>query len=336
MKNFIKKHILPSLLKLNMEDIYHINYKGKILNVFYHGVVINDSTEIFPRHIEKNQFEQHIKYLSKKFNVISFEDAFYLYQNNIKPDKKTITVSFDDGYLNNLEVALPILDKYKVKTTFFISGICSEDDNFILWSDIIAFASYFSTENFIIVNDKKFIKQGKYNLIEEKSNISIYNYIKNLPYLQRDEILNEVKKTYDFENNLTKLPKEYWKLMNREEIKKLSESEIVTIGSHGHLHYNLANIDLEQAKIELEVSKKILSDITGKNINLISFPDGSYNENVKEIAIKLGYEGLLAVDYRTESDYLDKKILNRWGISSTTTFETVAFTLNQAFIKHSF
>jgi len=336
MKHFIKKNILPALVKLNVEQWYHFNSKGKILNVFYHGVVNEDSTKIFPRHIVKEQFEQHIKYLSNKFNIISIEEAFYLYQNNIKPDKRTITVSFDDGYLNNLQNALPILEKYKVKTTFFISGICSEDENYIMWSDIIAFARYFSNDNHLMVGNQKFIKKGKYDLIDEVNGINIYNYIKNLPYTTREIILNDIKEKYDFANNMNGVPLEFWKLMNKNEIKLLSESEIVTIGSHGQLHFNLANISEDEAISEMKVSKKVLADITGKKINLISFPDGSYNENIKKIATTLGYEGLLAVDYRCASDNQDKSILNRWGVSSTTTFETIAFTLNKAFIKHSF
>ena len=163
MKHFIKKNVLPALVKLNVEQLYHFKSKGKILNVFYHGVVNEDSTKIFPRHIAKEQFEQHIKYLSNKFNIISIDEAFYLYQNNSKPDNKTITVSFDDGYLNNLQNALPILEKYKVKTTFFISGICAEDETYIMWSDIIAFARYFSNDNHLMVGNQKFIKKGNYD-----------------------------------------------------------------------------------------------------------------------------------------------------------------------------
>jgi peptidoglycan/xylan/chitin deacetylase (PgdA/CDA1 family) len=335
MKNYIKRNILPAFLKLNIEQLYHLNAKGKILNIFYHGVVKTDSTNIFPRHIAKEQFEQHMKYLSQKFNIISIDEAFYLYKNDIKPDKKSITVSFDDGYLNNLTNALPIIEKYKVKTTFFISGICAEDDTYMMWSDIIAFARHFSKSNYLIIGDQKFIKYGRYDLINEDKNISIFSYIKNLPYAERDEVLKEIKERY-LAHNMNNLPLEFWKLMNRDQIKELSESEIVSIGSHGYLHYNLANITESAAKSEMEISKKILSEITGKDINLISFPDGSYNDNVKKIAIALGYDGLLAVDYRCKSDLHDKNILNRWGVSATTTFETIAFSLNKAFIKYAF
>jgi peptidoglycan/xylan/chitin deacetylase (PgdA/CDA1 family) len=336
MKLIIQKHILPALVNLNVESIFPLMANGKMLNIFYHGVVNSDSIHILPRHMIKEQFEQHMKYLSKKFNVISIDEAFSLYHQNIKPDKKTVTVSFDDGYVNNLESALPIIEKYKIKTTFFVSGICSEDDTHIMWPDVIAFANYFSNTNYLLIGEQKFFRKGRYNLINPENNISIYDYIKELSYAERIVVLKEITDRYELKTNIKDLPREWWKLMNREEIKQLSSSSLVSIGSHGHLHYNLANISYKDAKAEMEMSKNILSEITGKKINLMSFPDGSYNDEVKEIALSLGYDGLLAVDYRCPSDLQDKNILNRWGVSSTTTFETIAFSLNKAFIKNAF
>lgn len=336
MKNYIKKNILPSLVKLNLEQLYHFSARGRILNVFYHGVVNNDSTRIFPRHIVKEQFEQHMKYLSSKFNVISIEEAFYLRRKGIRPDKKTITVSFDDGYLNNLQTALPIIEKYKVKTTFFVSGICSEDESYVMWSDLVSFARHFSNREHVVVGDQVFVKTGRYELINREKNLSLYQYIKELSYAERDVVLKEIRERYELDQHLKSLPAELRKLMNRDQIRELSQSDMVTIGSHGHLHYNLGNISVQEAEHEMRISKEILSAITGKNIDLISFPDGSYTEDVKKSALSLGYKGLLAVDFRCPSDLQDLNILNRWGVSGTTTFETVAFSLNKAFIRHSF
>lgn len=335
MKKIAKKYLLPALVKMNAEQLYHLAASRKILNVFYHGVVNTDSTHIFPRHLVKGQFEQHIKYLGRKFNVISIPEAFEYYRQGIQPDRKTVTVSFDDGYLNNLETALPILEKYKIKTTFFISGICSEDDSYIMWSDIVSFARHFSPGDEVMIGGQKFTKRGRYDLANAQ-NVSVWDYIKQLSYTERDRVLQQLVTDYGLREKIKTLPREFWKLMNREQIRQMSESEIVTIASHGHLHYNLANISEQAAETEMRVSKEILSGITQQEIDLISFPDGSYNDSVKKTALALGYKGLLAVDYRCASDLQDTSILNRWGVSSTTSFETIAFLLNRAFIKHAF
>lgn len=158
MKKFIQKSILPSLMKVNAEHLFRVFAQNKQLNVFYHGVVNQDSTSIFPRHITKEQFEQHIRYLKSKFNIISMNEMFEMYRENITPDKWTITISFDDGYANNLNNALDIIEKYKVKTTFFISGVCIENPNHIMWADVLSFIRFFYPE---VIIDGKSLKNWK-------------------------------------------------------------------------------------------------------------------------------------------------------------------------------
>ena len=93
MKKLIQRNILPTLMKFNAEHLFRLFTQNKGLNIFYHGVVKQDSTFISPRHITKDQFEQHIKYLKRKFNIISMNEMFEMHRENISPDKWTITIS---------------------------------------------------------------------------------------------------------------------------------------------------------------------------------------------------------------------------------------------------
>ena len=86
----------------------------------------------------------------------------------------------------------------------------------------------------------------------------------------------------------------------------------------------------------MKKSKQLLSNAINQNIDLLSYPDGSYTKAVMDAAENLGYTKQVAVNYKHTTDDDDKRIINRWGVSSTTTFETIAFTLNKAFIKNSF
>jgi peptidoglycan/xylan/chitin deacetylase (PgdA/CDA1 family) len=334
-KELIKNYALPILIKLGVEKLPLLFAKNNVLNIFYHGVVKQDASRIFGRHIVRDQFEQHMKYISKKFNVISLPEAFQMYRTGTRPDQKTVTVSFDDGYLNNLETALPILEKYNIKTTFFISSICIEQENYIMSPDLLALARYFSTEDFLTIDGLKFMKTGKYGLINAETKKSAYFFLKELPYLKRDQILHAIEEKYQIRNNLKSLPTEFWKLMNKAQLKQLSESSLVSIGSHGHLHYNLAEISRESCNLELSKSKELLSKCIGTPISMLSYPDGSYNEAVKKQALENGYTDQFAVNYQCPSDVNDKHILNRWGVSGTTSYETVMFSMNNAFIKHA-
>ena len=61
-------------------------------------------------------FENQIKYLANNFNII---DPFELMDiEKLKSTKeKKVLITFDDGYMDNLENALPILKKYKTFRT---------------------------------------------------------------------------------------------------------------------------------------------------------------------------------------------------------------------------
>ena len=87
---------------------------------------------------------------------------------------------------------------------------------------------------------------------------------------------------------------------------------------------------------ELVISKKMLEQAIGKEVNMFAYPDGSYNSEVMQIAEEAGYKYQLAVNYRSNEDKKDKRILNRHCISSSTTFESNIIVLNLSFLSKGF
>ncbi len=162
-------------------------------------------------------------------------------------------------------------------------------------------------------------------------NISLTKYLKSCSYEKREQHISELETNYKLRNKLETLPPEIWRLMDKDELIRLSDSKVVEIGSHGHLHYNLGNIDLVDAKKELKLSKQLLEETIGKEVNMIAYPDGSYNNEVKNISQDLGYIYQMAVSYLKTEDAYDMRIMNRHGISSTTTFESNMIFLSTAF-----
>ena len=78
------------------------------------------------------------------------------------------------------------------------------------------------------------------------------------------------------------------RILNRDEIKELSDQGI-EIGSHTLHHTDLRNVHSEVAKKELHLSKSILEEITGKEVVSFSFPYGSYNDDLINLALGCGY-----------------------------------------------
>jgi len=327
-----RKAVFPLLINTRAEKVLR-NFSGhSVLNVMYHGVVANDSTYFSPRHISSGQFEKHLKYYIKNFDIVTVSEAFNMYRNKVVPKRKTITISFDDGYKNNLDIALPFLEKYLVKATFFISGVCAHDMKIrTVWSDIISVLLHYYPDEGIKIGDERF---NAY--LHENTKEQIKGFMKKLPPHKRDKLLDNLIESYGVADKIKEIPEEVWKLMTRKELITFSRSKMVDIGAHGYLHYNLGNIDLKEAEKDLSLAKSVLEEAIQKPVFQLAYPDGSYSESVKDVAQRLGYENQLAVNYRLQSDGRDERILNRHAISSTTTYESNMFFLNFAFRKTGF
>ncbi len=324
-----RKIIFPSLLKMNIDNIIrNINNKG-IINVVYHGVVQKDSSYFSPRHITKTQFEKHLQYYLKNFNVVSIPEAFYLSNNKSKQKRKILTITFDDGFQNNLHNALPLLERYKLHATFFISSICAK--NMYVRSIIpeyYAALNYFYKDEIIYIENQKFK-----NFINLENGNTLSSFINSLLPEERDMVIYNIIDKYKLKEKLNTIPHEVWKLMTKSEIVQLSNSDFVEIGSHGHSHYDLAKTDFNVATNELALSKQILENTINKKVDILAYPYGSYNEQIKDKAEEIGYKYQLAVKYKYYNDKNDPRILNRFGISNTTTFESNMIRLNIAFNK---
>jgi peptidoglycan/xylan/chitin deacetylase (PgdA/CDA1 family) len=91
----------------------------KTLIICYHCIRDEGNPHLRPAKIA--DFEKQMQYLSKVYNPISLEKMAQHIQNGTSLPSKAIAVTFDDGYQDNYENAYPILKKYNIPATFFLT-----------------------------------------------------------------------------------------------------------------------------------------------------------------------------------------------------------------------
>lgn len=90
---------------------------AKLPILMYHNVCAN-KTESKGLTISVEKLEQQFRYLvSKGYTSVFFSD---MESNKMVPPKKPIIITFDDVYVNQLEYAYPLLQKYNLKASFFV------------------------------------------------------------------------------------------------------------------------------------------------------------------------------------------------------------------------
>ena len=68
--------------------------------------------------VKPSAFEQQIAWMKAEgFHFVTMQE---LQDHWGKHPQKTVAITFDDGYLDNLENALPILEKYQAKATIYV------------------------------------------------------------------------------------------------------------------------------------------------------------------------------------------------------------------------
>jgi peptidoglycan/xylan/chitin deacetylase (PgdA/CDA1 family) len=103
------------------------------------------------------------------------------------------------------------------------------------------------------------------------------------------------------------------KILNRDEIKELS-TQGIEIGSHTLRHSDLKNVTLEVAREEFDLSKSYLEEITGNEVVSFSFPYGSYNDDLINLAIDCGYSFIYTTQPEIISLLTEKKVFGRINV----------------------
>src|ERR1043165_3157759 len=300
-KSIARNIVFPLVTSLGIEKLFAALSENNKLILVYHGVVETPDPAVSVGPISIRQFEQHLGYFKKNFDVVSQEDLFRMYHEGYKPGKKTVAITFDDGYENNYRNAFPLLKKFNFPSTMYIISQCVEDENMLTWYDYLDFVKPDL--------DVKAMTLPGLKATPPENMGELKNLIKSLNIDQRKLVYSEIDKQVNVKKYIDKYPREFWKLMDKRQLKDLSDSGLVEIAAHSRNHPNLGEISIEDAGREVIECKQQLESVIGKEVKSIAFPDGSYTDEVKKICLEAGYKNLLAVDYRCASDNNDKSIL---------------------------
>jgi hypothetical protein len=89
---------------------------------------------LFPDEVDAARFDRMCRWLTQWFNVLPLDEAVHRLSSGTLP-ARALSITFDDGYADNHEVALPILQKHRLPATFYIAtGFL---DGGRMWNDTV-------------------------------------------------------------------------------------------------------------------------------------------------------------------------------------------------------
>lgn len=270
-----------------------------IRNFLFHRVSDENDTMWPP--MKPQLFERIISLLVKNYSVVPLEH----YLNDpgaFAATKKIATVLFDDGYKDNIDVAAPILSKYKCPASFYVVTDCI-DRNIPTWTYIIdnVFAK---TRKERIELEYEFVPD-KFRAFALSSSASLVKEVK--PWLKKLSNVNRLLVLEGIFRQCDDVPVPAGKMMNWEEVRQLANAGFI-IGSHSHTHPMLASLQNEnEIAEELKISGDKIKNELGSFPYSISYPIGSFDQRVISIARSQGYKYGLAVEqqfYKSDAQNL--------------------------------
>jgi peptidoglycan/xylan/chitin deacetylase (PgdA/CDA1 family) len=103
------------------------------------------------------------------------------------------------------------------------------------------------------------------------------------------------------------------------ELREMSDSGLITIGSHTKSHPWIPSISVDENRLwsELAGSKEALEKGLGKRVDFLCYPNGGFNDAAKETAKKAGYKGAFTTNPSKKSDIDDIYAIRRIKMSSS-------------------
>ena len=202
------------------------------------------------------------------FDIVDLDEAVRRVEADFHV-KRFAVFTFDDGYRDNLKYALPILRRHQCPFTLYVPTALVDGIGEVWWQaleDIVAAQQAIALE---IDGETEYLptttlgeKQATYELI--------YTRMRTMPENERVALIRDLahKYSYDLEAQCRSL------IMDWQELKTFAAEQLCTIGAHTVHHYELAKLPVDQARSEIEMSRKVLEAQFGKRPMHLSYPIG--------------------------------------------------------------
>jgi peptidoglycan/xylan/chitin deacetylase (PgdA/CDA1 family) len=248
--------------------------KGIVILIYHRVAPLADYP--YPIVVSPDNFAQQMEVLRKNYHPLSLLELVEAIEG-CKVPRRGVVVTFDDGYIDNLTYALPILESYQIPATVFVTtGNLIEQREF--WWDelehIILKPTQFPQYLKFSINGQSHEWSSRTPGERDQARRAIHLVLRPLAHADRELIMEELV----LQAGQTRETRPDHRSMTDHELQKFSKSAFIDIGAHTVSHPILSSLPYDEQYQEFSRSKDELKAITGKGIELCSYPYGSRDD----------------------------------------------------------
>jgi peptidoglycan/xylan/chitin deacetylase (PgdA/CDA1 family) len=302
---------LPSLACRALRQVASLGSLRNRLSILIYHRVLAEPDPLFPDEIDAHRFERQLGFLKANFNIISLREAVDGLRNDRLPPRAAC-LTFDDGYADNAEIALPLLQKHGVHATVFVAtGFLGGGR---MWNDTVIEL----IRNAPAEIDLTAAGYGAFTLgsIDQRRQAiaTLLGKLKYVPMEQRQQQVDAIAA-------LLPVTLRRDLMMTPAQVRQLHQAGI-EIGGHTVNHPIIARLPAAAARQEIADGKDALEAMIGAPVRLFAYPNGKpgqdYHAEHVAMVKQLGFEAAVSTSWgaaRPGSDLFQLPRFTPWDRS---------------------
>jgi len=262
-------------------------FRRRALVLMYHRVLPDrpapDAYSADAIVVTPQTFERHMRFLRRFFTPIDGERLRAMLRGEVPWQPRACLVTFDDGWFDNFEHALPVLRREQVPSIVFVAtGYVGTQETF--WQERLTRLLFLSWQRGQ-VSQPLFTELGAPGipaLGEEAARREVRYLVTALKRLSSAEIAKHIERitTELRAGGIDPGGNGDDRFMTWDQAAALAGSTVVTLGSHAHSHAPLTSIGSEAVRSELRRSNEELQRHVEMRPAFFAYPNGNYDEGV--------------------------------------------------------
>jgi peptidoglycan/xylan/chitin deacetylase (PgdA/CDA1 family) len=287
----------------------------------YHRVLPAADEHSFGHDIElvsawEDEFDWQVRHMARHYEVITCHELVRLLDAGRPVPPRALMITFDDGFRDNHQIAMPILRRHGVPAVMYVAtGYLDREDLF--WFDGLVHDVLQSQAATLPVGDAN-IPLGETTDARRQAAQQVLQRLKVMPDAVRQQALQRIRHALGTTPPATPMHESLHGPMNWSQVREMSDAGM-EIGSHSVNHPVLAQVeDDDRLRRELEDSKAAIEHHTGRPVVSLAYPvggPGAYDDRVIAATQAAGYR--FAFTYaagRNRLDGVDRYRMKRMAV----------------------
>ncbi len=285
--------------------------------LYYHRVLPPDDATFQPllqldgAPVTADVFEQQMRYVAQHHTVVNLDWLVAQFQAGKNLTDDYVAITFDDGYEDNYLYAAPVLRRYNLPWTVYVTTGYVDNDE-VPWWDVM-------NDSVVSCPEEQLKDVATWLNVSSPSRSAIIKKVtrlhKELSAQQAEEVRRQLaQRVSGTGNGRCAVSHRRYRMMNWMQVQELSANG-VDIGGHTVTHPLLTKIPLDAARREAAESKKRIEEHIGKEVTGFAYPLGDFNADVRRMVEACGYRHACSTVQGTNALGADVYALKRFGIT---------------------